>query len=77
LLVRQGAVFAFGGIALGLAASFVSTRLLASWLYGVDRVDPATFSLVAAALLFATLVASFVPAYRAARGDATEALRHE
>jgi predicted permease len=77
LLVRQAAVFAAGGIALGLAASFVATRLLASWLYGVGEVDPATFSLVAAALLLATLVASFVPAYRAARSDATEALRHE
>ena len=77
LLVRQGVAFAAGGIAIGLAAAFVSTRVLASWLYGVGRVDPATFAIVAVALLVATLVASWVPAYRASRGDATEALRHQ
>ena len=77
LLVRQGAAFAAGGIAIGLATAFVSTRALASWLYGVGRVDPATFAVVAVALLVAALVASWVPAYRASRSDATEALRHE
>jgi len=77
LLVRQGAAFAAGGIAIGLAAAFASTRVLASWLYGVGRVDPATSAVVAVALLVATLVASWVPAYRASRSDATEALRHE
>jgi ABC-type antimicrobial peptide transport system permease subunit len=77
LLVQQGAAFAAGGIAIGLAAAFVSTRVLASWLYGVGRVDPATFSVVAVALLAAALVASWVPAHRASRGDPTEALRHE
>jgi putative ABC transport system permease protein len=77
LLVRQGAAFAAGGIAIGLAVAFVSTRVLARWLYGVGSVDPATFSVVAVALLVAALVASLIPAYRASRRDATEALRHE
>jgi putative ABC transport system permease protein len=77
LLVRQGAAFAAGGIAIGLAVAFASTRVLASLLYGVGRLDPATFSVVAVALLLAALGASWVPAYRASRGSATEALRHE
>jgi putative ABC transport system permease protein len=77
LLVGQGAAFAAGGIAIGSAAAFVSTRALASWLYGVGRVDPAVFAVVAAALLVAALLASLIPAYRASRTAATDALRHE
>ena len=44
---------------------------------GVGAAAAATFAAVAAALLTAVIVASWVPAYRAARGDATEALRHK
>jgi predicted permease len=77
LLVRESAVFALGGVAIGLAAASVSTRVVASWLYGVGGSDPATFAAVAVAMTAVALAASWVPAYRASRVDAMEALRHD
>jgi predicted permease len=77
LLVREGAMFAVGGVAIGLIVAIVSTRLVASWLYGVGGADPTTFAAVAAAMTAVTLAASWVPAYRASRTDAMEALRHD
>ncbi|HEX7238044.1 MAG TPA: FtsX-like permease family protein [Gammaproteobacteria bacterium] len=77
LLVREGAVFALGGVAIGLAVAFVSTRVVASWLYGVSGADPMTFAVVAAAMIAVVLAASWGPAYRASRTDAMEALRHD
>jgi putative ABC transport system permease protein len=77
LLVREGAVCAVGGVAVGLIVASLSTRVLASWLYGVGGVDPTTFAAVAVAMTAATLAASWVPAYRASRTDAMEALRHD
>ena len=77
LLVRQGAMFAVGGVAIGLIVAIVSTRLVSSWLYGVGATDPMTFAAVAVAMIAVALAASWVPAYRASRTDAMEALRHD
>jgi putative ABC transport system permease protein len=77
LLVREGAVFAVGGVAIGLAVAVASTRVVASWLYGVGGADPATMAAVAVAMLAVALAASWVPAYRASSTDAMEALRHD
>jgi predicted permease len=77
LLVREGAAFAVGGVVIGLLVAGVSTRLVASWLYGVGGLDPMTFAAVAVAMVAVALVASWVPAYRASRTDAMEALRHD
>jgi hypothetical protein len=77
LLAREGAAFAVGGVAIGLIVASVSTRLVASWLYGVGGLDPMTFALVAVAMLAVALAASWVPAYRASRTDAMDALRHD
>jgi ABC-type antimicrobial peptide transport system permease subunit len=77
LLVREGAAFAVGGVAIGLIVASVSTRLVASWLYGVGGVDPMTFAAVAVAMIAVALVASWIPAFRASRTDAIEALRHD
>ncbi len=77
LLVREGAVFAVGGVAIGLAVAIASTRVVASWLYGVGATDPMTFAVVAVAMLTVALAASWIPAYRASRTDAMEALRHD
>jgi predicted permease len=77
LLVRQGLLFAAAGVGAGLAAAFALTRVLASMLYGVGATDLATFAAAGAALLAAALAASWIPARRAARIEAVEALRHE
>jgi putative ABC transport system permease protein len=77
LVMKEGAKFAFAGIALGLAGAFVTTRLLASLLYGVGPADPGTFAVVAAVIAVVTLAACYVPARRAMRVDPMVALRYE
>jgi putative ABC transport system permease protein len=76
LVVRQGAVMTVVGLAFGLGAAAATVRYLAAYLFGVEPLDPATFAAVGAALLLAALVACAIPARRAARIDAIEALRH-
>jgi predicted permease len=77
LVVRQGLRLVVLGIAIGLAAAFVSTRLLASYLYGITPRDPLTFLVVALLLLGTAVVACYVPARRAAKVDPMVALRYE
>jgi predicted permease len=77
LLLREGAAFAVGGVVIGLAVAIVLTRVVASWLYGVGGTDPTTFAAVAVTMIAVALAASWVPAYRASRTDAMEALRHD
>lgn len=74
--VTAGTVrFVAVGLAAGLAGAAVLTRFLAAHLYGVSARDPAAF-VAAPALLFAvSLLASWLPARRAARVDPAEALR--
>jgi ABC-type lipoprotein release transport system permease subunit len=51
------------------------TRLVQGSVHGVSTTDPLTFLAVAATLLAAGLVASYIPAHRSTRTDPTEALR--
>lgn len=77
LVLWQGAILAFVGIAIGLAASFVLTRALANELFGVSPTDPLTYAGVGILLLAVALVACYLPARRAMRTDPMAALRHE
>jgi predicted permease len=65
------------GIALGVAAALVATKLVATFLFGVTPRDPATLSGVALLLVVTALVAGFLPARRAASIDPVRALRGE
>ena len=61
--------------AAGLIAAAASARVLDSLLFNVRRSDPATYALVALVLLMTVLVATLIPAWRAARIDPLAALR--
>ncbi len=77
MVVAQGIWIGLCGIAAGLGAASGLTRLMASLLYGVTPNDPAIFVAVAVALGATVLLASCVPALKAALVDPLTALRHE
>jgi putative ABC transport system permease protein len=77
LVVRQGMTIVLLGIAAGLCAAFALTGLMASLLFEVTATDPATFGAVAILLTSTALLASWIPARRAARVDPLDALRSE
>ncbi len=77
LFVRHGLLWGGIGAAIGLAAAAGLSRAMSSLLYAVSPVDPLTYAAVAAGLLGAAAVASYVPARRVTRVDPVEALRAE
>jgi predicted permease len=74
-VVRRGATMAGLGIAIGLVSAWGLAGLLRQMLFGVEPQDPLTLGVVAAVLLAVTLLASWLPARRAARVDPAVALR--
>jgi putative ABC transport system permease protein len=75
LVLSDGAKMAFAGIALGSAGAFWFARGVRSLLVGVEPADPVVFMMTGALLGTAVLVASWLPARRAARADPMTALR--
>jgi len=77
LILRRGLTLALTGLAIGLVASMLLTRFLQDMLFGVQRFDPMTFAGVSLVLLLVSLIASSVPAMRAARLDPMRTLREQ
>jgi predicted permease len=77
LVLKEGVILAASGMVIGLAGAYAVGRAMRSTLYGVSAFDAYAFGGVALLLLFAALLASFVPAWRASRVEPLEALRYE
>jgi predicted permease len=77
MILRETGMMILIGLALGLAATAVVTRLIASRLYGLSALDPATILAAVVILTAVAIVAGYIPAGRAARVNPTQALRHE
>jgi putative ABC transport system permease protein len=77
LVLGQSLVWTFAGISLGLAGAAVLTRYLDRMLFGLTRLDPATFAAVPVLFGVVAALASYVPARRATRVDPSIALRSE
>jgi putative ABC transport system permease protein len=77
LVLGNGLALALAGIAIGLAAAVVVSRLMTTMLHDVAPGDPATFVVVAVSLTLVALLSSAVPAWRAARVDPVKALKTE
>jgi predicted permease len=77
MIVRQGMTLVLVGVSAGLIGALGVARLMRRLLFQVEAVDPATFAGVAVLLTLVTLVASLIPAARAARIDPIASLRSE
>jgi putative ABC transport system permease protein len=77
LILGQALQIVVAGLLIGLASALALSTLLASSLFEVHPWDPATFALVPALFLTATLVACFIPARRATKADPMVILRSE
>ena len=75
LVLRRAAVIGGVGLAIGLILSLLSSRLLTTMVFGLSPVDWTTYAVVGSAVLIVTLLAAFVPAWRASRIDPLTVLR--
>jgi predicted permease len=75
LVLGQGIGLAMTGVIIGTLAAVAATRVIAGLLYGITATDPTTFVLVAAMVGLVGLLASYLPARRAAKLDAMDVLR--
>jgi ABC-type antimicrobial peptide transport system permease subunit len=75
LFLRHGLALTLAGLVLGIGAAMLLTPIMSALLYGVAPTDPVTYAGVAIALGAVTLLATYVPARRASRGQPMIALR--
>jgi hypothetical protein len=76
-VLRQGLLVAGGGLAVGLVVAVSLKRLAMPLLYGISPIDPVTFVAVSVVLLAVGVLATWLPARRAARLDPVRAIRWE
>jgi putative ABC transport system permease protein len=77
MILKSGLRMTLAGVVIGLAGALASSRLLASLLFQVSAINPLIFSFASAVLVAMAILASFLPARRATRIDAMQALRAE
>lgn len=77
MVLKQAMLLAVAGVTSGLVASLALTGLLSKLLFGVTPTDPPTFAFTALVLAFTAIVASYLPARRAAKVDPLDALKYE
>jgi predicted permease len=77
LILFEGFRLTFLGIVIGIVGAFAITRFLSSLLFGIKPTDPFTFVLVSAILSAVTLLAAYIPAFRAMGMNPIVALRYE
>ena len=77
MILRQGMTLAGAGIAVGVVAAFLMSRVMQSVLYQVRPGDPGTFVVVPLVLVVVALLASALPAFKATRVNPLVALRSE
>jgi len=75
MIVRQGMTVTVAGLAVGLVGAYALSRFMGALLFGVDATDPITFATVAVTMFLVSLVATWIPAARAAGTDPVRALR--
>jgi putative ABC transport system permease protein len=73
----QGLKLVLIGMLLGLSGALALTRLLRGFLYEISALDPLTFASALVLLTIVSVLACWLPAWRASKVDPMEALRHE
>lgn len=77
MILRESTWITFGGVVVGVIAAFGCARLIRSMLFGVTANDPSTIAGGMLLLLVVALIATWIPARRAASVQPIAALRHE